>query len=1038
MKRKKLNHNVLYFLVVFLLEPPVVHAAWKAKTISVERYIRQEIRSGRVLDPQGIPLAGANIKIMGTQTGTKTDSEGRFSINVRSGQSLQVSFLGYKQTVVQVESGVGEITIKLEQDSFGLQDVVVVGFGKQKKVNLTGAVTSVSMADIESRPITNASMALAGKVAGLQVTQNSGQPGADGGTLTIRGIGTLNNTSPLVIIDGFEAAINDVDPKDIASISVLKDAASASIYGNKAANGVILITTKRGQEGKLKIKYDGYAAVQQVTRYPKLLNSYDYLTLLNEAKMNSGFQPQYDDEYISHYKDIKDPVRYRDYNWADFYFKPALQQNHYLQLSGGKENIVYAISAGYLNQKGIVEGTNYDRYNFRFNTQHSFLNNKAHLGLTVSGYIGKTKDLIEGAGATIARITQMAPFVIPKIEGYGWTDWFYSDAIKEAGGGQTFDNINLNTIANLTVNLTPRLTFESALSYVTNNDRQLSYAPNVDLFLVTRAADGTSIIGKNNSRESSISKSSNKYGTISSWANLNYAYDLAKDHHFKALVGFQQFQWKGNYFQTSIRRLSANLPYFSVGDPSSAKNNDWGSKETSVGFFGRLNYDYKGKYLFEGNLRYDGASKFARGHKWGTFPSFSAGWRLSQERFFKNISFVQDLKIRGSWGILGNQNIGNPYAGADILALGGRQNNYIFNNLDNVGAAVSVIANKGLTWEQTTQTNIGIDLQIFKDFSVTADYYVKNTSAILLQLPISSTFGFTDVPFQNAGKMRNKGLEVALGYHKKVNEWLFKANVAVAHNQNRVTDLKGMSPIIFDGAILKEGVESTSLFGYDTEGIYQSESEIQQHLRTFDEDGYSLLNSYAGLRAQPGDVRLIDQNGDRIINDKDKVVLGHTSPDYIFSADLNVQYKAFELRTLLEGTQGGRGWSAGQLVTPFFNGGYNGASWLMDRWTPEQPNNTYQRVYFDNQRSNLKSSYFVEDLSYIRVKNIEFSYSLADQALRRLSIQGCRFFISGQNLLTLTNYKGFDPEASGNPREGTRIGNYPQVKTYTVGVNLTF
>ncbi|MNK39566.1 TonB-dependent Receptor Plug Domain protein [compost metagenome] len=444
---------MLYFLFVFLLEPPVVHAAWRAKAVSVDRHGNQEIRSGRVLDQKGNPLAGANIKIVGMQIGTKTDSEGRFNIKVGSGQALQISFLGYKQTVVKVEPGVGELMIKLEEDSFGLQDVVVVGFGKQKKVNLTGAVTSVSMADIESRPITNASMALAGKVAGLQVTQNSGQPGADGGTLTIRGIGTLNNASPLVVIDGFEAAINDVDPKDIASISVLKDAASASIYGNKAANGVILITTKRGQEGKLKIKYDGYAAVQQVTRYPKLLNSYDYLTLLNEAKVNSGFRPQYDQEYISHYKDITDPVRYRDYNWADFYFKPALQQNHYLQLSGGKENIVYTISGGYLNQKGIVEGTNYDKYNFRFNTQHSFLNNKAQLGLTVSGYIGKTKDLIEGAGATIARITQMAPLVVPKIEGYGWTDWFYSDAIKEAGGGQTFDNSNLNTIANLTINL---------------------------------------------------------------------------------------------------------------------------------------------------------------------------------------------------------------------------------------------------------------------------------------------------------------------------------------------------------------------------------------------------------------------------------------------------------------------------------------------------------------------------------------------------------------------------------------------------------
>ncbi|SDK56327.1 TonB-linked outer membrane protein, SusC/RagA family [Pedobacter sp. ok626] len=1029
---------MLCFLMAFLLEAPLSNAMQEAKSFPVNKHYIKEIIKGRVVDHNKRPLPGVNVKIADTQIGTTTDKDGVFSMDVKPGDILIISFIGFKTITHKIERISNGLQFTMEEDAFGLQDVVVVGFGKQKKVNLTGAVTAVSLDDLESRPITNASMALAGKVAGMQVTQNSGQPGADAGTLTIRGIGTLNNSAPLVIIDGFEASFNDVDPKDIAAISVLKDAASASIYGNKAANGVILITTKRGRPGALKLKYDAYAAVQSVTRYPDLLNSYQYLTLMNEAKVNSGFQPQYEDTYISHYKNITDPVRYRDYNWADFYFKPALQQNHYMQMSGGKDNIVYSMSAGYLNQSGIVDGTHSNKYNFRFNTQNSFLKNKARIGLTVAGYATNNTDLINGAESTISRITQMAPTVIPRIEGYGWTDWFYSDAIKDAGGGEKMDYTNFNSILNLSLNLTDRLNFEGAINYVINNDRQLSYAPNVDLYLVTRAADGTSIIGKNNSRESYIRKSSNRYGTISSWANLNYTYNYKQKHHFKALTGFQQFQWRGNYFQSEIKRLSANLPFFSVGDPGSVKNNDWGSMETSLGFFGRINYDYDGKYLFEANIRYDGASKFAKDHKWGAFPSFSAGWRLSQEQFFKGVDFIQDLKIRASWGKLGNQNIGNSYAGQDILGLGGSQTNYIFNNLDNVGAAISVIANKDLSWEETEQTNIGLDLQFLKDFSLTADYYIKKTNKILLQLPISSTFGFTDVPYQNAGKMSNKGIEIALGYIKNVNDWQFKANLIAAHNTNRVLDLKGLNPIIFDGAILKEGVNSTALYGYDTEGIYQSEGEIQKHLKTFDQDGFTLINAYAGLRALPGDVRFKDQNGDGIIDDKDKVVLGHTSPDYVFSANLNVKYKAFDLTTFFEGTYGGRGWSAGQLVTPFFNGGYNGASWLMDRWTAESPNNTYQRVYFDNQRGNLKSKYFVEDLSYLRLKNIELAYNFSEQWLSKISVKGLRLFVSGQNLFTITGYKGFDPEASGNPRAGSRIGNYPQVKTYTAGLNLNF
>ena len=870
-----------------------------------------EVRiQGKVTDKQHNPITGVVVAVLGRQAGTTTGTDGTFTITARVGETIEISYLGYKKQQLKVTQAMTRADITLEENALAVQDVVVIGYGTTSKEKLTGAVSTVSTADFKNRPITDVSLALQGKITGVQVTQTSGQPGADGGTITVRGIGTLNDSSPLVIIDGFESSFDKVDPKDIESMSVLKDAASAAIYGNKAANGVILITTKKGRSGRLQVEYNGYVSVQQVTRYPDLLGSVDYMNLYNEACLNSGQQPRYSQSYIEHFRKGDDPALYPDRDWADFYFKPAILHNHYVKLNGGTDQLAYTLSMGYLGQDGILEGTEYDKYNFRINTTSSLFKDRLKISANVAGYSGVKNDLVDGTGNTLYRIVAMSPMVNAKMEGYGWTDWFYDDAVREAGGF-------------------------------------------------------------------------NKTKTGNFSGNLNLQLSLLKNLRLE----------------------------------------------------GAVNYDYKEKYLVEANIRYDGSSKFAEDHKWGVFPSFSAGWRISQEAFMRNVRWIDELKLRASWGQLGNEKIWSSYAGIDILSIGSC--NYIWENQQVTGAATSYIADKSLTWETTTQYNVGLDLRLFGSLTFTGDFYVKETDDILMQLPVSGIFGFTEDPWKNAGRMRNTGCEFALSYFKAFRKWEFSAGANLSFNRNKILDLKGQSPILNSttGILLEEGRPINTLYGYEVEGIYQSDEEIHNHLTTFDRNG-NPVNSYSGLVAAPGDIRFKDQNGDGIIDmDHDRVALGDPNPDFLFSFNLGARWKGFDLTAFFQGVCGGEGWSTGELVSPFFNG-YNTAAWMTERWTPERPNNTYQRVYIDNQRAKIKSDYYVEDLSYMRMKNLELGYTLPKSLVGKIGISGVRVFVSAQNLFTLTRYKGFDPERAGV--NATNIYDYPLVRTFTAGLNVTF
>ena len=992
---------------------------------------------GKIVDADNTEIVGAVVKIKDRSVGTVTDAKGHFSINVGVGEVLEFSYLGYRPKSLKITNAQRNLVIKLEEDAVLLDNVVVIGYGTNSKEKLTGSVATVGTADFKNRPITDVSIALQGKVPGMQVTQLSGQPGDDGSSINIRGIGTLNDSSPLIIIDGFESSFDKVDPKDIESISVLKDAASAAIYGNKAANGVILITTKKGKSGKLSVEYNGYFAIQNVTRFPDLLGSVDFMELYNEARMNSGLQPAYSEEWIDHFRKGDNPGVYPDRNWADFYFKPAPQHNHYLKVNGGTEQLTYTFSVGYLDQDGILDGTSYQKYSFRSNVTSSLFDNKLKIGTNLSGYKGLRTDLVNGTEGTLSHIIQMQPMVTAKMEGYGWTSWFYDDAVKEAGGSKDFDKTNFNGNFNLQWQITPQLKLEGAVNYDINHEFIRTYAPNATLYAVETGSNGEQTIGKINTVESWIKESAQQQSSLSSYATLNYWFNIHEGHHLKFLAGAQQSEWKDKFYWTECKRLTADLPTLEVGDPTTQKNGGWESEVKSLSLFGRFNYDYKNKYLFEANIRYDGSSKFATGHKWGTFPSFSTGWRISEENFMKDhIRWIDELKLRASWGQLGNEKIWSSYAGTDILSVGSA--NYVWNNQMYTGSALAYVANKDLSWETTTQWNLGLDLTLFKSLNFSGDFYIKETSDILMQLPVSSTFGFTEDPWQNAGKVRNIGAEFSVSYSKMITRALeLNGGFNLSFNKNEILDLKGLSPILDDskGILLQEGKPINTLYGYEVEGIYQSDKEIHNHLVTFDRFG-NVVNSYSGLIAAPGDIRFKDQNGDGIIDkDNDRVALGNPSPDFMYSFNLGAKYKGFDFTAFFQGVAGGRGWSMGELVSPFFNG-YNSAGWMIKRWTPDAPNNTYQRVYIDNQRATIKSEYYVEDMSYLRLKNVELGYTFPVVWMNKIGMTGARVFVSGQNLLTITAYKGFDPERAGV--KSSNIYDYPLVKTFTFGINLTF
>lgn len=977
------------------------------------QYIDKNIR-GTVRDEAGEPLPGVSIIVKGTQRGTTTNLDGTFQIEIPEDQNILVfSFVGYETKEVLVGSE-SIVNVVLNVDVKALSEVVVVGYGTQKKVNLTGSVSVVSGEEIARRPVGQTSTALQGTVPGLTVTQRSGQPGRDGSSLRIRGIGTTGDSNPLVIVDGVESNINNIDPNEIESVSVLKDASSAAIYGSRAANGVILITTKRGSEKGFSVNYNTYVGWQTPTDMPKIVNGLDHMILINEAYTNTGRSPLYTEQqiqdYITHGPSNRD--QYPDTDWQKLTMtENGFMQSHYLGITGGTERVRILGSFSYLDQNGVIPNTNFKRYNLRINTDAKITDK---LSSSMDIFLRRT-DLLEPTVGTgyifhwMRRIPANQAGVLSTGQyGEGWNGDHPLGKAKDGGLGR---ESALSSIINLNLKYQPT-------KWLTAN---LIYAPKFNLphskrflhTLQTYRWDGTPSYAtpvRNNLTES---MSREWYNNLRATLALDHTFD--DKHNLNVLAGYQQEDQFNQ--EISARREVFLLPDYQQINSGNRENEQTGGTASHWAlrsFFGRVNYNFKEKYLFEANARYDGSSRFAKGNRYAIFPSFSAGWRIIEEPFMSSVSStITDLKLRASWGKLGNQNIG-LYPFAAFIGIG--NSNYVFGDANRTGASLNEMANSAIKWETTTVSNIGVDLTMWNNFNFSFEYYQRRTTDILLRLDIPTMIGLT-APYQNAGVVDNKGWDLTTSYRNKLGDLTYGVTLNFSDVKNKVVDMKGV--FRSDRQVNNEGYPIGAFFGYVADGFFQSQDEVANHADQFGNVG-------------PGDIRYVDFNNDGIINNLDQRIIGSPIPRYTYSANIDLGYRGFDLIVFFQGVGKADGYLAGHGIMPFFEGSTI-QEYQRNSWRPDNPNAEFPRLAFNESNNIQNSSFWLRDASYLRLKNLQVGYSFPKSILKD-KIQKLRLYASGQNLLTFDNfYPGFDVEAPvGN------AGWYPQMKVFTVGLDVRF
>jgi TonB-linked SusC/RagA family outer membrane protein len=984
--------------------------------------------TGVVTSAEGQPIEGASVNLVGTTRGILTNPQGRFTIAAVPAGSYQLRarFIGYGEGVQPVTVTAGAtatVNFTLARQAVQLDAVVAVGYGTQKKVNLTGAVAAVEPAQLEKRPVANVSEALQGAAPGLTVIDRGGRPGDAGTTFFIRGRGTLNSTSPLVLVDGVPGDINAIDPNDIESVSVLKDAASAAIYGARAANGVILVSTKRGgNTGRIKTTYDGYYGIQSVQTFPSILGPEPYLRLINEAYVNGGRAPKYSEDYIRNTVRAQQgllpadsALRYPWTNWLDVLWKPAPIQDHTVRLSGGNELAAFALSLNAMDQRGLVAQTGADRYLVRLNTDYH-PTKRLSTGLDVT--LRRTSDTEPNnmGGVLWNMFHDTPPTTMARYPDgtYGWSDngnnpLAYAEAYGTRARKYTHGLLNAKADYTLATGLTLR-----TLASVQNGNWSYSDWRNqqnfVDYF-------NPSVVRKQitlNQLDARKSTDTDVYLR----GMLEYTREFGR-HGLTAMAGYDQTERNWEEIR-AIRRdfYNNDLREINVGD--AAQEDTWGtSNQWSLrSGFGRVNYNFGGKYLLEANARYDGSSKFASGNRFGFFPSFSAGWRISEEPFFK-LGFVDELKLRGSWGRMGNQDAqGDLYPYWSTINLG---HNYVFGDQLVTGAAKTELANRDISWETTEMTDLGLDATFLNGrLEFTGDVYRKNTSDILRRLPIPGIIGLTE-PVQNKLKVRNVGWEATLGWRDRRGGFDYSANFNVAQNSNRVTDLAGSGPYIDGIWLTKEGYPLGTMFGYQAQGLFQSADEVKAHARQHPLTGV-------------GDIRYEDQNADGKIDAADRVPIGVDMPKYTFGSSWTAGWKGLDLSVLFQGAWSVDYWVQGALVEGPFWENFTTTAWL-DRWTPETPNGRMPKPTIRTSHNHDASDYWVYDASYAKLKNAQLGFTLPNALGRRVGSDRLRLYMAGQNLLTFTRSKDLilDPE---NP--SGRANNYPQVRTVSFGVSASY
>ena len=1001
---------------------------------------------GKVVDRFNNPLPGATIQVTHSPEKTITDVDGNFNFETIEDAELIVSYIGFR-TLKLKTAGENFIHVVLDEDSQLLNDVVVVGYSTNKKVNLSGSVSSLNSEKLASRRVSNVSSALQGMAAGVTVTTQSGEPGGNGGHIRIRGIGTFGGDSaaPLVLVDGVEGTIDEVDPNIIESVSVLKDAASASIYGSRAANGVILVTTKRGgSQDKFSISYKGYFGFQGATMLPQKVDALEYMQLENVAAGNDGSDLPYSDEYIREYVAgmATDPDIYPNTDWQDLILtENGFNHGHTLTLTSSSERIKTLTSIGYLDQTGIVVNSSYRKISVR-NNMDIKLSDRLDMKFDIQ-VSNANKNSSPYEGHAFNYMNTRTPNIVNQ-----FTTGLYNGANGLMGnnpvlllreGGIVKNNVIRATMAmaltykildgwNVSVQATPR--------YITKNNH--NYKNSVTTY---GDPEGTTSF-KSGETYNSLTESAYRYFYWNTQALTNYEKQL-DDHYFKVMAGMECQTYTEKTL--SAYRQVFNFPQYDQIDAGNIENmnNGGGEYQWAINsFFGRLNYNYKERYLVEANIRTDGSSRFAEGNRYGVFPSFSAAWRISEEPFMESIrDRVDNLKLRASWGKLGNQNIGSSYypttqqLSTGSISMGG--------NLYTTSAVTS-LSNRDLTWETSTMTDLGIDLSLFGCINITADWYRKITDGILMKLDIPNHIGM-GAPFQNAGKVRNQGWELSVGYSKKLTrdlspssasccrDFSLDAALTLSDVKNTITDMRGTSSTSGD-IRNQEGSSINSIYGLICDGFINSQEEA---------DEINANCPQFGTTVYPGDLKYRNVSGDNKITTDDKTIIGSTVPRYSYSFNLGVGYKGIRLSAFLQGVGKADGYLNSYYVMPCYQGGTYRKEHL-DYWTEQNHDASTPRLSYKSSNNTYTSSFWMKSAAYLRLKNLQLGYDLPSKWMKAIGLKSAYIYANAENLLTFTDFwDGYDPEVNYNASatDGVSLGaanNYPQTKAFTFGVDIKF
>lgn len=1003
-----------------------------------------EIR-GTVSDAAtGESLIGVSVTERGTTNVVITDVEGKFVIRVPQNSYLSFSYIGYNTQEVLVRSN--NLDIKLQEFNQNLDEVIVVGYGVQKKINMTGAVGSVKSEDILKANAANSTNALIGQMSGLIAKQPNGEPGNDNSSLYIRGIATFQgSTEPTFIIDGIERTKDDfarIDANEIESVNVLKDAASAAIFGMRGANGVIVITTKRGKASRPSIRYSGNISFQSPTKLPKFANSYDYARLFNDFMGTE----QYSAADIQKYKDGSDRERYPDTDWYDLMLsQDAVQTQHNLSVNGGSNELSYFVNLGYLDQGGLWENLNYNRYNLRSNIDGQ-ITKTTRLAVDISGRLEKTNESNQTSSAIFQNLIRNTPVLLAKYSDgrFAVPDATHPNILAQAdpqSGYRRHKNFAVLTRLELAQDLsmvTEGLSLKGVFSYDRNNFKQKEWYKSP--YLYSKDANGDYILKERSSP--SLNMTTKEREALEYQAHLLYDRKFG-DHTISGLVmamahteKFTQLGGSRNSFDSDI------LDQMNAGNTTGQTLNGLDYRTARISYVGRINYNYMQKYLAEANIRRDGSENFAPDKRWGTFTSFSLGWVISEENFFEPLKDkINFLKLRGSYGTLGNDNTGGVsfpyYSRFDLYSTdqyqpnGAPQNmgDYIFGELVTKGLVPGPIANKLATWEKSTKTNIAVDFGLFDNFTMSVDYFYENRSDILAQrsAEIPGSFGGI-LPLENIGKVTNRGIELMANYSKKLGQVQFSIGGNFTYARNKIKEMAEAAGT--SEYMRKTGRPINGIYGYKTDGIFKTVEEINEYAKQ--------EIAGPGYNTQPGDIKYVDVTGNGTVNADDMTYLGLGNvPEIVYGINGSVSWNRFDMSFLLQGAERVQVYLNGGIITPYFNQGGLPQLWVNESWTSDNVNARYPRLV--NTVHNFPTidvpgvGTYVYDASYLRLKNIEIGYNLPKTLLSKARIEALRIYASAQNLFTISDVPQIDPENT-----NSQGWTYPQMKAFNIGLTLQF